>query len=195
MKRVGKFEWEIFCYLRGLRRINGWLRIRVKKLAEKFKCSARTILRRLRKLKDAELLSSFRRGRAANEYSILSPPVSHRSVTSKPVHIRKEPREIAPTEIQHHRDDAESLPEIARKAAGMERLSEGDRRWLGSLGTPGAQVRAGIILGRARKLASATAKERVYSIRYFASAIAEAVSHPAGYIEHCANFLRRHGAA
>jgi len=102
--------------------------------------------------------------------------------------------DVAVQKTQHHPDD---VAEIARKAAGFERLSEGDRRWVRELersGTPREHIEAGVLVGRSRKMVSAAntgGSARVFSLRYFAGAIAEAPNWPAGYGEHARNWIRR----
>ncbi len=99
--------------------------------------------------------------------------------------------------LQHRPDD---VAEIARKAAGFERLSEGDRRWVQELeraGTPREYIEAGVLVGRSRKMVSASnsgESARVFSLRYFAGAIAEAPRWPVGYADHVRGWLRRRDA-
>ncbi len=99
---------------------------------------------------------------------------------------------------KHHREDAALSPieEAAREAAGFERLSEGDRRFCRELeGLPEETIRAGVILGRARRMVHETntgTQEPVRSLRYFAATIQEAAKGlPAGYVEHLENWINR----
>ena len=186
MKRLSKGAYWLLQKMRAIAKYNGWLKISLKRIMQWAGVSKRTASRWVRELKMDQRISQERRGRGACAYTVLST----RNVYSKPVYIRKELREVAPTEKQHHRDEvADPIEETARKAVGLERLSEGDRAWLKSIPAPTEQIRAGIILGRARKLVQGGP---IYSLRYFAATIAEAARLPAEYIEHCARFLERH---
>jgi hypothetical protein len=96
--------------------------------------------------------------------------------------------------IQHPSDDVEPI----RKAAGFESLSEGDRRYLVELqrgGTSAEAIRAGVLVGRARRMMadSRGAPQAVRSLRYFAGPIAEAARGeiPAGYVEYVEGWLQR----
>jgi len=99
---------------------------------------------------------------------------------------------------KHHREDAALSPieEAAREAAGFERLSDGDRRFCRELeGISEESMRAGVLLGRARRLGhemNTGTRERVRSLRYFAGTIQEAAKGlPAGYVEHLENWIKR----
>lgn len=84
----------------------------------------------------------------------------------------------------------------ARKVAGMERLSEGDRRYLRELERSGAsqgQIRAGIALGRARAKTMANPTQ-VRSLRYYGATIEEAKGLPSGYLDYVQNWLERHAS-
>lgn len=169
-----------------------------RKLAETLGVVTRTVQRWLSELAAAGLVAWKRRGyRRTNEYqlsttcgqecrinvaSVVTPSSDQPSGISYPYTRER---------LQHHLPEAD---DAVRKTAGMERLSEGDRRWLAGLrrsGTAESAIRAGILVGRARKLASRSASEPIRSLRYFAQTIAEAPALPNGYLEHIENRLRR----
>lgn len=95
-------------------------------------------------------------------------------------------------------DDASPIAEAAKKASGFEQLSESDLRYLKAVEKSGSgpqQVRAGILLGRARKLVSDANRgvsQTIQSIRYFASTIREAPSLAPGYVDHLEAFVKRY---
>ncbi len=114
---------------------------------------------------------------ARRKYAGTSAGTSQRRLRAKEVEVK--------TEVQHHPDDAESVAEQARKWAGFQRLSDGDRRYLAELarlGITSAAIRAGIIVARARK----AGRGRFYSLRYCAETIAEATQgkFPTRYVEY-----------
>jgi hypothetical protein len=89
---------------------------------------------------------------------------------------------------QHPQDDADLTPfeESVREASGLGRLSSGDRRYLRELregGTPEAIIRAGVVLGRARKIATGS-PEPIRALKYFAGTIAEAAGLQPEYLAH-----------
>ncbi len=94
---------------------------------------------------------------------------------------------------QHHRDDVALAYESIRKAAGFERLSEGDRRFVAiqrKAGISEEHIVAGIVLGRSRKMTSGAA-EPIRSLRYFAATIQEAQTVSTAYIRHCELWIER----
>lgn len=171
-------------------------------LAEKLDCSVRTVKRALAEI-CGEWVQVKRRYRRSNVYRILEAVTDQQiglfateeksEEISTPKHavpivgptvVVRNPK---PSEAiyfssrerrQHHPDDAERIRESElQRAAGIEgKLSPGDRAFLGALQQPPEVIRAGILLGRARKLAQRAQtgrNEPIRSLRYFAGSIAE----------------------
>lgn len=192
-RSVSKRAYRLFCYLRAVRKREGWLRMRLAKMADRFGVTLRTVSRWVRELLDAGFLSRERRGRRASEYSILS----RRNVRSNEPHIRKELTIESPSENQNHRDDAASPSEkeilelagVPRKPANVAAIRESV-----SAGLSLQQIADGVALARARRMCSKDWGP-VYSLRYFANAIHEAGTLARGYLDHVHEFVRRHAAA
>jgi hypothetical protein len=188
--RVSRPAWALWNYLRGVKKLHGWLKVKISTLARHYHRSESTIKRWLGELFAANRLRSKRRGRKCPEYEVLIP----QSDTSEQGCLFNEPSEVAPSVNQHHRDDA------ARIAAGFERLSQGDLKFLRDMERqtiPITAIQAGIWLGRARKLCSDINRgvcEKILSLRYFAGSIREAAKGlPPGYAEHQRAWLIRKG--
>ena len=125
-----------------------------------------------------------------------SPPILDQSLTP-PVSTEET------KSIQHHRrksDDVESpFLETIKTLSGIQRLSSGDRKFCADLESSGTSldaVKAGILVGRARRLIheSKTGKtEAIQSLRYFTNTIEEAKGglFEAGYVSHIEDWLRR----
>lgn len=187
-----------------------------RKLASGFKVVERTIRRWLAELVEAGLVSVAKRYRRSNLYSVceLSSPQmsfdfgSASSEDTSPSEVllvsaeadakrRSGKLELTTVRTFERTDPVVGPAEVARKAAGMERLSEGDRVFLHQAmkETPLEAIRAGILLGRARRLThevNTGTKEKIRSIRYFAGAITEAAKGlPGGYVDHLEKWLAR----
>jgi len=124
-------------------------------IARKLKCSVRSVQRWTAELISAALIERRRRSQMTSVYIILRPLMAGQMAGQMAGRYKEEPSVVSPSEKQHHRDDAELEP--IRKAAGIERLSEGDRRYLGELrrsGKSSETIRAGVLLGRARNIAA-----------------------------------------
>lgn len=111
---------------------------------------------------------------------------------------KEETRTVESRTEKHNQDEVRLslIEETAREAAGFERLSDGDRRFCSELkGLSEETIRAGVLLGRARRLnheVNTGIRERVCSLRYFAATIQEAAKGlPAGYVEHLENWIKR----
>ncbi len=147
-------------------------------LATKMQCSIPTIDRYTRELRESGAFDSS--GNSSGDSS------------ASPYLLSPEQERVNPLE-QHHRDDVAPVYDAIRKAAGFERLSEGDRRFVAQqrkAGVSEQQIVAGIILGRSRNMTSG-APEPIRSLRYFAATIQEAQSVPAAYIRHCELWIER----
>jgi hypothetical protein len=99
---------------------------------------------------------------------------------------------------KHHQEDValSEIEEAARSAAGFARLSDDDRRFCRELdGMSPETIRAGVLLGRARRVVHAAKtgnQEPVRSLRYFGGTIQEAAQGlPAGYVEHLESWIER----
>lgn len=184
--RVSRGAWSLLKYLRAVHALNGWLKISLRFLRQKYGRSKRTILRWSAELKAAGILTSERHGQECRRY-VLAP---QDGTSEQPVSLLTEPLEITvPTEQNHSADVAGENLEPIRKAAGLERLSEGDRRFTRELerkGIEAAVIRAGVAVGRARNLVSKV-PSAIRSLRYFLGPIIEASqgAFPAGYADHC----------
>jgi hypothetical protein len=106
---------------------------------------------------------------------------------------------------QHHPEM--TLPEAdpIKKAAGIERLSEGDRVYVRNLKRSGLSlevIRAGVLLGRARRImheARVKTGEKIRSLRYFAGAIEEASADAekvsSGYVQYLERWIEKNKGA
>ncbi len=208
MPRIPRPAMALWHYLRSLGKLYGWIKIRVSTLMRKYGRSEAPIPRWLGMLRAFSAISSVQRGRVCCEYKVLKdPPACNRKkgtknereflVNDRPndrpeqLPLFTEPREsVSPTEKQNHPKDVASIPGIARKSAGFERLSETDRRWVTELRATPEAVRAGIIVVRARN----AGRQTVRSLKYFAGPIAEAVrgDFPAGYVDYLEYRLPRY---
>src|ERR1017187_2842827 len=176
-------------------------------LAGRLGCSITTIKRAMKELRDAGILASERRYRRSSKHTLTDPaqtsfcfdgPTDGPTVV-KPLSLKQERVEVSSPLVvflrPEQREEVALSPDeqAVRKRDGLERLSEGDRRFFAeSVARVGlGQVTAGVILARARHMTSRAAAP-IRSLRYFSGAILEAAQHPAGYIEHCADFIRRH---
>ena len=106
---------------------------------------------------------------------------------------------------QHHPEMTLPEAEPIKKAAGMERLSEGDRVFVRNLKRAGLTletIRAGVLLGRARRImheAKARTGEKIRSLRYFAGAIeearADAETLSPGYVQYLERWIEKNQGA
>lgn len=191
-------------------------------IAEKLDCSIRTVKRALAEIR-GHWVEVRRRYRRSNVYRLLEAVTDQQMVLAFETagHIEKKESVpiVGPTVVvrnstpsdsvyflsrerrQHHPDDAERSAEAAlQRVAGLSgRVSPGDRAFLGALQQPTEVIRAGILLGRARKLvqrANTGRNEPIRSLRYFAGAIREAAAGlPAGHVQYLEQFIRRHEQA
>lgn len=163
------------------------------KIADELVMARMTVIRAIKALALMGEIESVRRGSASNLYRLLkcqnvTSDVTKCDNTSIELNLNTE-------KTQHQQpDDADPLAELARKSAGFERLSESDRRYVAELqrdGVPVEAVRAGILVGRARRAVadSKGVPQPIRSLRYFAGTIAEKFE--PGYIEHVARWLER----
>jgi hypothetical protein len=206
LKHISRPSWGLLKYLDAVSRMNGWLCVSVRFLSRKYGRAQSTVKRWLGELFSAGYLRSEKHGRRCRTYTVLIP---HTDTSERQLSLYEPLEYVSPTEKQHHRDDVESEnSEAIRKAAGFERLSEGDRRYLKELQRSGVAVesiRAGVLVGRARRMcsehnwAAEAAKwgrrheaDPIRSLRYFAGPIAE--QFPSGYADYMENWLRRHTA-
>jgi hypothetical protein len=191
LKRISAPAWGLLQYLKAVEKLNRWLRVSVRFLQAKYRRAASTVKRWLGELRAAGYLQSHRHGRKCREYTLSIP----QNDTSEQLHLFTElSKSESPTEIQNHPDDVAGVFEVARKSAGFERLSEGDRRYVRGLAASGvsaASIRAGILVGRARRMIADEKRGGgpVRSLRYFAGPIADAFE--PGYVEHVAGWLER----
>lgn len=189
------------------------------KMAKELGVHVRTIGRWVQELKAVNVLDSIRRGSTSNLYTLrkmavqMSLPVRSDQTKCPNVSIELNleqgnlslPQAFPArknTGAQHHpREDAVSSCEVElKRLAGLEgkRTSPGDRAFVAALQEPLEVIRAGILLGRARKMVQNAAtgrNEPIYSLRYFANTIREAAGLSAGYAEYLAGFIRRHERA
>jgi hypothetical protein len=163
------------------------------KIADELVMARMTVIRAIRALVLAGEIESVRRGSTSNLYRVLK----YQNVTSDVTKCDNASIELnlKKEKIQNPQTDDAAL---IRKAAGFESLSEGDRRYLAELqrsGTSAEAIRAGVLVGRARRIVadSRGAPVPIRSLRYFAGPIAEAARGdiPAGYIEHVEGWLQR----
>lgn len=166
-------------------------------LAAKMQCSVPTIDRYTRELRKSGALKTKKRQHMTAKYEIQnyqndSSGNSSGDSSASPYLLSPEQERVNPLE-QHHHDDVALAYESIRKAAGFERLSEGDRRFVAGqrkAGISEEQIVAGIVLGRSRKMTSGAA-EPIRSLRYFAATIQEAPTVSAAYIRHCELWIER----
>jgi hypothetical protein len=177
------------------------------KMAKELEVHVRTIGRWVRELKAENLLDSIRRGSTSNLYTLRKFPVQMtldvRSDRTKCPNVSIE-LNLEQGNLQHHRrDDAAASPEEAelKRLAGIpgNRVTAGDRAFLAGLDAPPEVIRAGILLGMARKAvqrANTGVRDPIRSLRYFEGTIQEAKAGlPAGYVQHLEQFVRRHKTA
>lgn len=188
-------------------------------LAEKLDCSIRTVKRALAEIR-GKWVSVKRRYRRSNVYRLLEAVTDQQMVLAFETAGHVEKKEcvpiVGPTVVvststpsdsvyfssretrQHHPDDAELSREAELKSlAGIPgRISPGDKAFLGALQHPEETIRAGILLGRARKLvqrANTGRNEPIRSLRYFAGSIEEAARGlPSGHVQYLEQFIRHH---
>jgi len=171
---------------------------RQKKIAEELSMSLRTVQRHLSKLESLGLIRIQHRQATTNLYFVAAAPARKIDVGVRQFGIpfyRTESQ--TPKEKQHHPDDVELRPEEAAIAdlAQVER-KPAVREVLGELQRSGVSldvIRAGVLLGRARRAASGIV-DPVRSLRYYAGCVAEAKKFPAGYAEYLEDWLKRKGA-
>lgn len=191
-------------------------------LAEKLDCSVRTVKRALAEIR-GQWVAVKRRYRRSNVYRLLEAVTDQQMTLAFEVagHVENKPRVpiLGPTVVlrntttpesgkssrretrQHHPDDAELSreAELKRMAGIPGRVSPADRAFLDALQQPTEVIRAGILLGRARKLvqrANTGRNDPIRSLRYFAGTIEEAGRGlPSGHVQYLEQFIRRHGRA
>lgn len=201
--RVSKRAYRLWKYLESLGRYGGWISIKIRTLVEKYDRAESSVKRWFGELYRAGILASKRRGQHPPVYTILIPT----NDTSEQRHLFTEPEELEKSpHIQRHQplERAPKRDDVA-PAFGIELkhlanipgsgVSAGDSAFLAGLTESPEVIRAGVLLGIARKaisLANSGSQDRIRSLRYFAGTIREAANGlPSTYIQRLEQFVRR----
>lgn len=183
-QRVSRQAFRLWKYFESLARYGGWIAPKLQHLVDKYGRARSTVQRWLGELFAAGIISTKRRGPYSPLYTVLIPTTD----TCKQPPLFTEPEEpegisdsvwySSRERLQHHPEDAEPSHEVElQRLAGLPgKISRGDRAFLDALQQPADVLRAGVLLGRARKLAqNATSgrNEVIRSLRYFSGSIAE----------------------
>lgn len=190
---------KIKSYFRGYAMSGRQIFAKRKYLAEQFGIKVRTLTRYLAYL-GIDFLKTVKRTARTAYRQVVENRVAGPSAGPS-IEVNPEVSVIVlSTSTETVRNDVEPVAELEqiRKAAGMDRLSEPDKRFVQELerrGTPKEAIKAGILLGRARKMCSDVnrgLRDPIRSLRYFADTIREAGGMSKSYLDYVANFVERH---